>query len=382
MPITPFHFGPGAALQAMAPRHVSFLAFCAANVLIDVESLYNLVHGRHPVHAFFHTYVGATLAALAIVAAFWLLRRAGVKRPLPNLTLRQVAIGAALGAWSHVLLDSVMHHDIQPLMPFSAGNALQGWISLPTLHAACVSLGFAALVLIGLRRWAAARRQAPSEAVVPTGPMADLLGMLEAHGLDCTVADGWLLPQDRLPGWRASWHPGEKAGRLDVHVLVREGVLIEECFAGVGTGVDGLRDGMRSFALSSLHVLLAAFWDRSDAEQVATEQWDIRGKPYTAYIGNFGTRVTEDGEFRVPQQLFPAITLAVRTAELREDLHWLRFFVGNVRGTLTFEALLDNDEWPVGLDCLRGLSWPQTEGYYSVRLFILLRSASPTPEMG
>jgi len=42
-------------LQAIAPRHISFLAFCAANVLIDVESLYNLVQRRHPVHAFFHT---------------------------------------------------------------------------------------------------------------------------------------------------------------------------------------------------------------------------------------------------------------------------------------------------------------------------------------
>ena len=37
MPITPFHFGPGAALHVLAPRHVSFLAFCAANVVIDVK---------------------------------------------------------------------------------------------------------------------------------------------------------------------------------------------------------------------------------------------------------------------------------------------------------------------------------------------------------
>ena len=151
MPITPFHFGPGAALQAMAPRHISFLAFCAANVLIDVESLYNLVHGRHPVHAFFHTYVGATLAALAIVAAFWLLRRAGVRRLLPALTLRQVTLGAALGAWSHVLLDSVMHHDIQPLMPFSAGNALQGLVSLSALHWGCLACGVVAIVIACVR---------------------------------------------------------------------------------------------------------------------------------------------------------------------------------------------------------------------------------------
>ena len=158
MPITPFHFGPGAALQAIAPRHVSFLAFCAANVLIDVESLYNLVHGRHPVHAFFHTYVGATLVAMAIVAAFWLLRRAGVTRLLPALTLRQVAIGAALGAWSHVLLDSVMHADIQPLQPLSAANGLLGLVSLSVLHWGCLACGGLAIVLACVRYLRNARR--------------------------------------------------------------------------------------------------------------------------------------------------------------------------------------------------------------------------------
>ena len=49
MPFTPFHFGPGAALHALAPRHVSFMAFCGTNVLIDVESLVNLVTGRRAV---------------------------------------------------------------------------------------------------------------------------------------------------------------------------------------------------------------------------------------------------------------------------------------------------------------------------------------------
>ncbi|MDR7335658.1 hypothetical protein [Roseateles asaccharophilus] len=156
MPITPFHFGPGAALYAIAPRHVSFLAFCAANVAIDVESLYNLVHGHAHVHAFFHTYVGATLAALALIAGFWLLRRAGLTW-LRGLTLRRVTIGALLGAWSHVLLDSVMHADIQPLLPLSPDNGLWRIVSLLTLHGACVVAGVLAVLIMGVRRLIAAR---------------------------------------------------------------------------------------------------------------------------------------------------------------------------------------------------------------------------------
>ena len=36
MPFTPFHFGPGALLKAAAPRHVSLIAFCAAQVLTQI----------------------------------------------------------------------------------------------------------------------------------------------------------------------------------------------------------------------------------------------------------------------------------------------------------------------------------------------------------
>lgn len=157
MPFTPFHFGPGALLHAAAPKHVSFLAFCAANVLIDVESLYNLVHARHPVHAFFHTYVGATSMIAVVVLLFLACRWFASRVGLPNLfrwrdlTTAQVTVGAALGAWSHVVLDSVMHDDLQPLLPFAAGNALLGAVSLGWLHLGCVVLGGIGLLVLATR---------------------------------------------------------------------------------------------------------------------------------------------------------------------------------------------------------------------------------------
>lgn len=157
MPITPFHFGPGALLHAAAPRHVSFLSFCAANVLIDLESLYNLVHRREPVHAFFHTYVGASLVIAALVLLFLGLRaligraRWPAARRWRPLTLRPVIIGATLGAFSHVMLDSVMHGDIQPLLPFSPSNALWGAIPLGVLHLACIASGVLGLLVMATR---------------------------------------------------------------------------------------------------------------------------------------------------------------------------------------------------------------------------------------
>lgn len=158
MPITPFHFGPGALLQSAAPRHVSFLAFCTANVLIDLESLHNLVRGHHPVHAFFHTYVGATLVVAATLLLFLGVKRLASRTWVPDLfrwralTTRQVLIGAALGAYTHVVLDSVMHHDIQPLQPFSPDNALLGLVPLGVLHLACLAAGVLG-GLVAATRW-------------------------------------------------------------------------------------------------------------------------------------------------------------------------------------------------------------------------------------
>ena len=165
MPVTPFHFGPGAALHAVAPKHVSFLAFCAANVFIDVESLYNLRTDSYPVHAFFHTYVGASFVALAIVCLFLAARQLADKIPLPDLfewrqlTVTQVSIGAAAGAYSHVVLDSIMHADITPLAPFSPRNVLLGAMSLDTLHWSCIVAGVLALLLLCGRRLMKVREQ-------------------------------------------------------------------------------------------------------------------------------------------------------------------------------------------------------------------------------
>lgn len=147
VPVTPLHFGPGALVSAVANRSVSFLAFCAANVLIDFESLRNMLTDQPRIHTFFHTYVGATLAALMVVVLFlsarWLATRLPEWRVLSwrHLPVAAVALGAIIGAWSHVLLDSVMHADITPFAPFSDANGLYRVISISALHIACVVSG-------------------------------------------------------------------------------------------------------------------------------------------------------------------------------------------------------------------------------------------------
>lgn len=154
MPITPFHFGPGAAIHALAPQRISFLAFCAANVLIDVESLYYLSTKQYPVHRFFHTYVGATLVAILAVMLFLaarsFARRFGLSAPFKSQapSISCIAIGAALGTYTHIVFDSIMHSDMLPFAPFSDANPLFRIVSLPALHWFCVAAGVLGVAIL------------------------------------------------------------------------------------------------------------------------------------------------------------------------------------------------------------------------------------------
>lgn len=142
-------------MHAIAPKRLSFLAFCVANVLIDVEPLYFMLTRQYPLHRLFHTFVGATAVAVATVALFLVARSVAF---LPNafrwksLTPSQVGMGAALGVYSHVALDSLMHPDIRPFSPFSQGNPLLHAVSLSSLHWSCLLAGIAGVCLLSIRR--------------------------------------------------------------------------------------------------------------------------------------------------------------------------------------------------------------------------------------
>lgn len=165
MPITPFHFGPGALLKAVFPRHFSFSIFCCANVLIDCEPIFYFLTTGIPAHRGAHSYGGAVVIATLTTLIAGPIRRF-IPRLIPNVASNPVSSGrahfywitqtyltwpilfcsAALGTFSHILLDSLMHADIQPFRPFSAANPLLGQISLRHLHYFCMLCGLIAVL--------------------------------------------------------------------------------------------------------------------------------------------------------------------------------------------------------------------------------------------
>src|SRR5262245_64133494 len=131
MPFTPFHLGPALLIKAAARRRFSFWTFAATQVAIDLETLYWLGRREWPVHRVVHTFLGSAVvgAAVAVMTVFVvgpLLRRFFGDDHLLATEVRTGAAmaGGLIGGLSHPLLDGIMHRDIMPFRPLTAGNPL------------------------------------------------------------------------------------------------------------------------------------------------------------------------------------------------------------------------------------------------------------------
>ena len=81
------------------------------------------------IHGFLHTLTGASVLAVVIIVILHFLTPFTIKlkqwfRWETTSSLRSISIGAFLGAYSHIFLDSLIYWDVRPLYPFSDDNPL------------------------------------------------------------------------------------------------------------------------------------------------------------------------------------------------------------------------------------------------------------------
>lgn len=118
MPITPLHLAVALPVKQVMKNRFGLGAFIAVNVLIDLEPGAVMFFGMdrlgYPLHGLMHTLLGATIAMVAVALFEW--------------QWRWLA-GAAFGAYSHLLMDALVHTDVQPFSPLLDGNPIyMGWM--------------------------------------------------------------------------------------------------------------------------------------------------------------------------------------------------------------------------------------------------------------
>jgi len=155
MPITPFHLGPGILIKAILQGFFSLIIFGWAQILMDLQPLFAIITGVGKLHGFSHTYAGATL--IAFISAYtgkWIYEMVMlfIKKDFTEyqkklfdvpkkLTMGVCVISAFLGTYSHVVLDSIMHGDIEPFYPINLENYLYLVLSFENLHKLCIYTG-------------------------------------------------------------------------------------------------------------------------------------------------------------------------------------------------------------------------------------------------
>ena len=161
MPFTPFHLGPGTAFKALGGKHFSFLVFAGSQVLMDIEPLIGIIQGSKMLHGFTHTFPGATMIGFCAaltgkpISQYFLDKLTQTKE---KITWPAAIAGAFVGTYSHVLLDAIMHSDLQLFYPFlSIHNPLLRLISVGHLHGLCVVMGMAGLASLILQSQPAAK---------------------------------------------------------------------------------------------------------------------------------------------------------------------------------------------------------------------------------
>ena len=161
MPATPFHFGPGLLIKGAAPRHFSMAAYSLAQVAIDIESGYYMMHHATPVHRGAHTLalgglIGFLCGLIVSRVGAWLARPRDVVRETiaAEYRLPVAVMSGIFGGVFHSVLDGIMHADIRPFRPFSQANPLYGLVSIQILYTFCIITGVvgAALLLAWERR--------------------------------------------------------------------------------------------------------------------------------------------------------------------------------------------------------------------------------------
>jgi len=125
---------------------------------MDLQPLFVLITGEGQLHGISHTFIGATL--IAIFSGFtgkylseFLLLAIGISYQYNRVSWVVAVVSAFIGTYSHVILDAIMHADVQPYFPFSVDNEFLEIISVEMLHNYCMMSGLVGILLLMAVNW-------------------------------------------------------------------------------------------------------------------------------------------------------------------------------------------------------------------------------------
>lgn len=206
-------------------------------------------------------------------------------------------------------------------------------------------------------------------------PLADTLAdLLTGHQVEAVVEDEVVyLPE--LDRWANLWMHQREGGHylVEIRATASGDVTIADTCAAVGPTFEAAReDGLRSFCSGTFHVLLAALWGVLELDQLDHEVRVVNQKAWDVYSGPCTLRGSVGVDPLVlPRELVELIPLQIEQRLVDSRVHAVRLYLAVLNGSVTVEALVDNEADTALAEVFAGAQWqlPET-GFASLRWFI------------
>lgn len=158
MPFTPYHLGPALAVGLPLRKYLHLPTFILGNLVLDLEGFAVIFFGlSYPLHGYLHTFLFAVVVGLLLGTAMYALekpirpfyRKIQLESSDP-LKLPSFLLAGVFGSLLHVLFDSFLYSEMQPLFPLTSSPLLNFGVPMSSVYSFCFWLG-----IIGLLYWGA-----------------------------------------------------------------------------------------------------------------------------------------------------------------------------------------------------------------------------------
>lgn len=148
MPITPLHFGILAPINHFAKGRVSNVSFILSNLWMDFTAIlywtFSLPLPEHTPDT--HSFLGALGTGMVISLL-------GISSRKPFIPELRWVYGAFLGAFSHILLDMLVHAEMVPMYPITGNPFYMGWMEPLSIALLPLTIWFTVQCVSGSVGW-------------------------------------------------------------------------------------------------------------------------------------------------------------------------------------------------------------------------------------
>lgn len=198
-----------------------------------------------------------------------------------------------------------------------------------------------------------------------------LVALLQSHGITAVHEDGIVsLPDSQHRFALNVYKSGEKVVSLEALCKLGHGPIMREQLAGFGeTQEQAVMDAQTNFVISVFHVWVSALLGISN-QQTNEYIQKVSGRDRKITIGfpfGRGDAPVNDDEWQ------RAWLLAIQSLPLSQEVHWASIcYARHADKVIACDALLDNEICESVEKKMLNFDWPNRDGFYSVRQFMII----------